>query len=305
MMKRLRRKVASALPRLARLLRISSKRPQNTSDETTTHYASPLTPGPPSGPSSVPLPASVPPHTPTSSFVVTNHSPWQPGIPDDSYDDDADSISLLQDHLRRFQNNELRPSGFIPWDNRRLPSRRPPPFEYELAERGNQTPSPAGSSSSPIGSVPWQSAASTRDTAFTRDEEDASPPNSFCTSQCSSPGNPTIPLPPEHSDVVTSEFDYENLMKRLKSQHSTENTLSNAGHPNAPYRGGCHSASTASSLGVRAHIQVYPCDLCSERFRHRVSLSMHSEIHSLEERIHLREQDVDDDNHEDDNTSAQ
>ncbi|KAG8758304.1 hypothetical protein FRC14_000308 [Serendipita sp. 396] len=124
---------------------------------------------------------------------------------------------------------------------------------------------------------------------------DISPPNSHCSSQCSSPGNAPKPIPQGGNGTNTSApqgiaeelLDYETLMADMKRRHFPEREpIYSHKRPNNQSR----QTSFSSLSGEEMALKSYACALCHERFRNQNSLHLHLQIHELEERIRISEQ---------------
>ncbi|KAG8758301.1 hypothetical protein FRC14_000305 [Serendipita sp. 396] len=244
-MKRLRHKIASAIPRLSKALSIGSKRPRGTSGDTPNHSAI------------VAVPTSSPPKQP--QLRRAGHKPDNPSIsvsevePQGAHRWSTGEVSyLLQDKWQQSPQSEINRASSVPGHFR----------------------SRTGSLAAPRSSI------SRRGTPLTRDEDDASPPNTHRSSQCSSPGNVARPLPPEDNVDGTSQghgsdLSYEKLMAGLRKRHLTIDIPPNDEGSNEKTRQNRYSRSITSSPGAGSSVQLYPCDICSKRFRDRISLRMH------------------------------
>ncbi|KAG8786404.1 hypothetical protein FRC15_011498 [Serendipita sp. 397] len=124
---------------------------------------------------------------------------------------------------------------------------------------------------------------------------DISPPESHCSSQCSSPGNAprSLPLYGHEMNISAMEgradelLDFEELMADMKRRHFPERkpTYSHK-RPNDQSR----QTSLSSLSGGEMPLKSYACALCHERFRNQNSLNLHSQLHDLEQRILQSEQ---------------
>ncbi|KAG8825863.1 hypothetical protein FRC18_010191 [Serendipita sp. 400] len=122
-----------------------------------------------------------------------------------------------------------------------------------------------------------------------------SPPESHCSSQCSSPGNAPRSLPLYGQEMSLSAMkgradellDFEKLMADMKRRHFPERgPIYSHKRPNDQSR----QTSLSSLSGREILLKPYACALCHERFRNQNSLNLHSQLHDLEQRILLSEQ---------------
>ncbi|KAG8825865.1 hypothetical protein FRC18_010193 [Serendipita sp. 400] len=260
-MKRLRRKVASALPKLSKALGIGIKHTRDTGDFVSKH------------PATVATPKYSLPKQPQMQKGGHNAKP---------------SISV----------SEVEPQGGHRWSTGGVSYLVQDKWQQSPQSEINRASSAPGHFRSRTTSLAApRSSISRRGTPLTGDEDDASPPNTHRSSQCSSPGNVARPFPPEDNVDGTSQghgsdLSFEKLMAGLRKRHLTIDIPPNDEGSNEKTRQNRYSRSITSSPGAGSSVQLYPCDICSKRFRDRISLRMHSDIHELEEKIRQRERDA-------------